>query len=912
MSQPSDEPVGKTGREAEPSGELRPGDALGRFTIEAVIGQGGMGRVYRARDSTLDRAVAIKLVPAELLEGRGVEQRFEREAQLLASLQHPHVATLFDFVADGPHPFLAMELVEGLSLAELVREERLLEPRRALDITSQVASALAAAHEAGVIHRDIKPDNIKLAADGRVKVLDFGLARMTREDERGTEAPTAILPTRPGTVLGTAPYMSPEQARGQELDERTDIWSLGCVLFELLSGERAFSGATASDTMAAVIKEDPDWSRLPATLPATVSRLLRRMLHKERRGRLRDAGDIHLAIEDLLAEGLSEGSGAGPEAPGTRSTEPVDSREGAGGSSRRVLSAPWLLAATAAGLVLGALVGAQLSRRSKAESTGDPVRHLVIPVEGSLTDNGRPAMALSPDGRQLAYIGVDHNGQSDIWLRPLDAFEARPLDGGSPLTLFWSPDSRSIGYADPSASSLRRIALDGGASTRMTDLIEFMGADWARDGSVLVSDTRGLNRIDPSGRVDTLMSGIPAWPQQLDDGAILFTRQTAWGHQSVVHYSADGNETLLVDNAFFARLIDDQLLLFARSGTLYAAPVELATLAVDEPRLVLDGVLTNDIFGTAAVSLSADGTLAWVPAQSSHSRVMTIDRAGNTEPIGDELGAQFMPRASPDGRYVTLTVLSDGEYDIWRIDLERGTFAPWITEGSTPLLAWSPQGDRVAYSSWRDAVGGLYVRQVDSPEETLLHSFEEGELGHPISWGVDNRILLSFAARGSSEDVVAISADDGTFEFLLDSSELGEQAATLSPDGRLLAWGSDDGIFLRTAGTDPGSPTLVANEGRMPRWSPEGRRLYFLTGERSRRLMEIEVESSADGRLPSHSEPRLLFEHEFGGSIGFGLHRYDVLPGDRFVFVTPDLRAEPEIRVQLGWLDEVKRGLTEP
>jgi hypothetical protein len=374
-----------------------------------------------------------------------------------------------------------------------------------------------------------------------------------------------------------------------------------------------------------------------------------------------------------------------------------------------------------------------------------------------------------------------------------------------------------------------------------------------------------------------------------------------------------GRKTVLLRDAFFGQVVRGDVLVFARPSSVYAASFDAVSLEVGEPRLVLESVATGGPgFPSADLSVTDNGTAAWVSAvRSGGSQLMAIDRDGQVESLPAASSELFMPRASPDGRFVTYSTLRDGDFEIWRLDLNRGTASPWLTEGSTLALVWSPDGARVAYSSLRDGVGRLYVRPVLGSEEVALHSFADGTVVIPTSWGSDGRILLLHIATGSSEDIYAIPASGGELVPIFESDDH-EQAAVLSPRGRLLAWVSDRRILVKPLAGEATAPTVVTNHGRMPRWSRDGRSLFFLTGDRSSRMMVVDVDTPEDGDLPVLSAPRELFDHEFGGNgVGGGMHRYDVLSDGRFVFVTPPVERASVVNVQLGWLDEVEARLAE-
>ncbi|MFQ5742512.1 MAG: protein kinase, partial [Acidobacteriota bacterium] len=625
------------------------GKTLGHYEIVELLGAGGMGEVYRARDTKLERDVAIKVLPEDFASDQDRLARFEREAKLLASLNHANIATIHGLEdADGVR-FIAMELVEGETLGERIARSGRIEVNEALEIARQIAEALEAAHDKGVIHRDLKPANVKVTPDGKVKVLDFGLAKVYEADGISSDishSPTMAVATQAGVILGTAAYMSPEQARGRPLDKRTDIWAFGCVLFEMLSGEPAYDGETVSDTMAAILKEPPDWDALPDSAPAAGRRLLRRCLEKDPANRLRDVGDARIEIREALHA-------------------PAGDRSVVGRGAKPSRTALWWTAGAA--FALGALAStlADVNFGQSIPPQPSPPRHLAItlspdaPVE---IETWRPSIALSPDGTRLVYV-ANRGGKREILLRRLGEDDAQPIpgteDGYGP---FFSPDGASRGVV--AGYELKTVALSGGAAVTLARVAPVTrGATWGTDGTIVFTSNPngGLVRLAATGEgfpedafatverdpmivedTQTLTNANPQqgeyshrWPTFVPGGgAVLFTVDTgsSFDNASIAVLSLNtGAKKDLFPGGTNAVYSPTGHIVFAQGGSLYAVPFDRERLELTGPRVrILDGVLTEP-GGAAHFALSRDGSLVYVPGErlQPNRKLVWVDREGN-------------------------------------------------------------------------------------------------------------------------------------------------------------------------------------------------------------------------------------------------------------------------------------------
>ena len=623
------------------------GTRLGPFTIQSLLGAGGMGEVYRARDSTLDRDVAIKILPEVWLADPDRRARFDREARLLASLNHPHIGAIYGVEDLGQTRALVLELVEGPTLAERL-DTGPLPLKEALAIAEQIADALDTAHQTSIVHRDLKPANIKVRSDGHVKILDFGLAKIAADDltPETTRAATATLGTRLGAVVGTAPYMSPEQARGAAVDRRTDIWAFGCILFEMLTGRAVFNRPTSSDTIAAILQHDPDWRLLPASTPAALRRLVMRCLEKDVTRRVRDIGDVRIDIADMRASGSDISSGL--------ITAPVST----GVTRGWVAAAVALVAAATTGIAVWMLKPSPPVRQ-------DVVRLAVsLPAGDVLGYNALPSVALSPDGRTIVYAASRGGRVPQLFVRDLDAPEATLLSGTEGARApFFSPDGRWIGFF--AQAKLKKVLAAGGGVQTLADAASGIGGSWSGDDTIYFApfNMSGIWKVSANGgaaqeftRLDRSRDEVShRWPQILADRkTLLFTVWTGpgWDEKHLDVQVGDGGEhRRLVPGASTGRYIPTGHLLYSKADNLIVAPFDIASLTVTGPPATLVERARDGVGEGAQYAVSDIGTLAYVQAQSGvfERRLVWVGRDGTVTPIPAPPDAYTDPAISPDG-----------------------------------------------------------------------------------------------------------------------------------------------------------------------------------------------------------------------------------------------------------------------
>ena len=889
---------------------LSSGDRLGHYVISAPLGAGGMGEVYRAQDTRLGRDVAIKVLPEEFAADAERLARFEREARLLASLNHPNVATLYGLEsvpgADAHAEtdvttFLAMELVEGDDLEGRIAKGRIA-ISEAVAIARQIAEGLEAAHGKGIVHRDLKPANVRITPGGTVKILDFGLAK-AREPFPGegdlNESPTITAGmTREGTILGTAPYMSPEQARTRETDKRTDIWALGCVLYEMLVGRRAFAGDSWPEILAHILERDPEWDALPPEVPRALRRLLERCLEKDPKRRLRDAGDVALALEDLVSEhpsATAEGTAAGPR-PITK-------------------TAPWLVAGAAAIIAIAAWIG-RPSLRSESSPALRFSESSPAALDMAQIGHSGSAVAISPDGELLVWVAATDQG-TQLYLRRLEEPKAHPIaDTEGALAPCFSPDSEWIGFwAD---GKLRKVAASGGVPQTICEIDHVHGVSWG-DGIIVIGAIGAdvLFGVDPSGgEVQPIVTsdGTTLWgeyPKLLPGSRdLLVTRQ---GQSIVELLSLDtGEATTLVREGINGSYLASGHLVWTHQDNLLAAPFDLSSRAITgDARTVIEGVLTESSVGVLShYSVSDTGTLAYLPGEfeETGARPTWVALDGTMEPLPLPPDIYLSPRVSPDGRRV-LVSRQGKTRDFWVAEPERGVMSP-ITgdEGNEYWGIWTPDGTGVVFNSWRgEGLANMWTQPVDrsSPPRRLTNAPSHQP---PADFTRDGRSVVfgSTDKTGENLDVYLLDLDGGTMSVLLDS-DADEIQPKLSPDERWLAYTSDvtgrREVYVKSF-PDMGATIRVSpNGGQEPLWSPSGDRLYYRS-QSGRQVFAVDV----SGDPLRFGREQLLFEGTFTPGIRWG-RKWDIHPdGDRFLMLPMESTQSPqEIRVVLNWFAELER-----
>jgi Tol biopolymer transport system component len=896
--------------------KIEPGQDLLHYRIVEKIGEGGMGAVWRAVDTHLDREVAIKLLPEGFAGDPDRLARFDREAKLLASLNHPNIAGIYGFhpasSTDSPS-FLAMELVEGEDLAERLARGPL-PVDETLHVGRQIAEALEAAHAGGVIHRDLKPANIKLTPDGKIKVLDFGLAKAMSPSEASQAAeagPTLTSAgTRAGMILGTAAYMSPEQARGKPLDRRTDLWSFGCVLYECLTATQLFRGETVSDSLAAILRKDPNWSNLPAATPPMVRLLLRRCLTREPAKRLQDAGDARIEIEQAIEDPRGESLGLAAVGESVRAEAP---------SKTRWL--PWAVAVVAlAFAVMFAMRGT-----APTPQAGEASR-LMIPVPGptEFGDNLASPPAVSPDGRTVVFGAIEDDGGTRLWLRPIDDFAPHPLnDTKGAAYAFWSPDSRHIGFfvggklkrIEVATGRVQTIGGEGSSSPR--------GGSWHANGQIVYApnSNTGIHVIDAAGgesrQVTAPDPDVPdsshRWPFFLPDGEhFLFVSwtndlraQEEHGGVYVASLTDDRTPERVVADASSMAYVSPGYLLVVRGDNLIAIPFDANKRKVTgEAVVIATGVLRSRANAYSAFSASMEGTLVYAVGQAFLPATLTwFDRDGNSTVAGVDSAAYSDLRLAPSSRTAATVIPgANGDGQVWIIDLLRGVrtrLASGFWTHANPL--WSNDGNRIMFAT--QEYGGLdfVTRFADGSgeQESVLVDGADKTL---LDWSRDGK-YVAYSPIGSGSgtpDIWIYSLETQNAEALI-AGEPTHRSARFSPDSRWIAYVSNESgrmeVFVQAFGGDGDIGggarwQLSTAGGTSPHWRDDGREIVYV--EPGGRVMSVAV-TERDGRLALGS-PQELFTVE--GTIATGDATGD---HERFLLATRDEVDTEPLRVVLDW-----------
>jgi serine/threonine protein kinase/Tol biopolymer transport system component len=804
---------------------LSPGDRIGPYLVVGKIGEGGMGEVFRATDARLKRDVALKVLPASAVGDPEKRRRFEREAQVLAALNHPAIAQIYGVELDGDEPIIVMEHVDGDTLADRLAKGAL-PIDDVIAIGLQICDGLEAAHERHVIHRDLKPANIKIRPDGTIKILDFGIARVLATD---TAVDTANSPTMlggstdAGIILGTAAYMSPEQARGRAVDKRADIWAFGCIVYEMLAGKPAFSGESTTDILADIVKNDPDWTRLPAATPHRLVDVLKRCLQKHARDRLRDIGDARFEIE--------------------RANDPeLRTADASSAPSRsRMAGAAWF----AAGAALGAAVLLLASPWRRGETPAPAPVHstIVLPTNTTLALSRGSAVALSPDGRLLSFTGRS-GAKTQLYLRPLDQFEATPLPGTDGASNpFFSPDGRWIGFF--ANEKLKKVSIDGGAPVTVADALNPRGHAWSVDDTIFVtaSNNSGIGRVAARGGklepFTRLEQGELShrWPALLPDGkTVLFSlwNDNGWELSRIAAQGESGGHRTVVEaGGGYPRYIRDDggkgFLVYGRSEGLLAAPFDERTLtATGQAIPIIDGVLTN-LSGGAHFDLSPSGALAYVPgdfAESSRDLVW-IGRDGKPVSPPQTFGGLTRTfEVSPDGT----RVLRNTHGDIWEDELGSGRTRRLT---NTPELGnysgvWAADGSGVAYARGLAQDVGIFFRTNDG-RETQLTSARNSKA--PTGTSPDGRYLLYYDLDPATlADIWVVEVSNPQPRPWL-KTPANESNARFSPDGRWIAYRSNESgrfeIYVRSFAAGGDAIRISTDGGVSPAWSARTNELFF-------------------------------------------------------------------------------------
>jgi serine/threonine-protein kinase len=861
---------------------ISPGTRFGSYEIVEPIGSGGMGEVYRARDTALGRDVALKVLPASFSNDAMRVARFEQEAKTLASLNHANIAHIYGLERADGSTGIAMELVDGQTLVDRIAEGPI-PVADALRIAGQIADALEAAHERAIVHRDLKPGNVKIKPDGTVKVLDFGIAKAL--DPRfltgpGPAALTTPAMTEAGFILGTAAYMSPEQARGKFVDQRTDVWAFGCVLFEMLTGKPAFLGEDVTSTLARVLETPAKLDALPTGVPPAVRRTLELCLEKDARKRIADMRDVKLALAGTFATGA-------PARPISRLKLPV----AVGAAALLAGAAGWLLRP------------APPAARSDSAPTL-PVSRFVItpPATAPLASLGGAQVAISPDGKRIAYFAEKpENGNVELYVRELDALEARPIPGAEGrsvgnMNLFFSADGKSIGYFAPDRGGVISVTIDGRPSVKIVDgPSTFLGGTWAPDNTIIYSSATLLERVSAGGggTPEPLMpqrqGGLVAGPVLLPGGRAVLFHAIEGGNDFVDVLDLEtGKAKRLVEggaNPFYA---DSGHIVFARGTTLMAVPFKASELAVTgEPVALIQGVRRTP-GGAAHFGLSATGTLVYEPTTDDSrsealSAVVWVDRKGAVveRALNDLVTNPRDPRLSPDGTRLLLVTGAFSDGDLWSYDLGGRPPIPVALPGDNRFPVWSPDSRQVAFAKIQ-GFPELFTVPADGSVLTPQSLRGPMPVGVPYVWSSAGELILT--RRTGSSDIVAIPASSAGEARKVVASEFTEYDPALSPNGRWLAYVSDrTGVGeIWVQGYPDGVPVRVSrNGGYEPLWSRDGRELFYWQGNA---MMAAAVKTDDTFTF---STPVQLFSGRYLTIPSDEARSYDVARDGRFLLILP-------------------------
>ena len=893
---------------------LNVGDRLGHYDVMALVGEGGMGRVFRATDTQLGRDVALKILPDAFAADPDRLARFQRQAHVLASLNHPNIAQIHGIEKSDDTQALVLELVEGPTLADRIAKGPI-PLDEALPIARQIAEALEAAHEAGVIHRDLKPANIKVRDDGTVKVLDFGLAKALDTTAAGdpSQSPTlTAAATQMGVIMGTAAYMSPEQASGSPVDRRADVWSFGVVLYEMLVGRRLFEGETVSHVLASVLKTEPDWTVLPSDTPALLRRLLRRCLSKDRKERLQHAGDARLEVaETQIAAATTDRHEATPATPLQVWQQP----------------APALIGVLIVAVITG-LAGWSLSRPGVVPAD---VMRFVIPQPDTATfafASPYRDLAISADGTQVVYRVRAPDGERQLYRRPIDRLDSAPLRGSEDSAApFVSPDGEWVGFVGSGSPTLQKVSILGGPPVTLAAFpTSIAGASWGGDSDqIIVGMLRGgLFRVPAGGGEPEVLTTPDAdqgevghyWPSVIQGReAVLFGIDVGQGRSELAVLALDTGEVtrlgLVGVSPHYAST--GHLVYAVLDGSVRAVPFDVDRLEVTgNPVPLLENVLVKST-GAANFSLSDNGRLVFTSGAGGggpQRSLVWVDRQGQEESLGEAWQpAQYVyPRVSPDGTRVAVAIVKNADTDLWVLDLARPGISTRITFGGSNGFypVWSPDGLQLAYADGQGQTNRLLLAPADGDGqvETIL---DRNERQFPTSWESDGNVLAIHIGV-SGRDLAMLPMDGDRTPVPLLVTPFDERAGAFSPDGHWLAYVSDesgqDEVYVRPVPGPGQQHTISTNGGVEPVWSPDGRELFYRNTDQ---VLVVAIDTAEPFRA---SAPELLFVGAYdldasAGGGGVGVPNYDIAPdGRRFLMVKTADNA-PQITVVLNWHQEL-------
>ncbi len=877
-----------------------------------------MGEVYRARDTQLGREVAIKVIASAFAIDKDRLRRFEQEACAAGALNHPNVLTVHDISTHEGSPYVVSELLEGETLRQRISGTPFAQ-RRAIEYALHIANGLAAAHEKGIIHRDLKPDNIFITNDGRVKILDFGLAKLIEPDgnQVQTEVPTRRVDTNPGVVVGTMGYMSPEQLKGRPVDQRSDIFSFGAILYEMLSGRRAFHGDSPAETMSAILREDPPTlSQTNQIVSPAIERLVNRCLEKNPESRFHSASDLAFALD-----ALSGSNTVSNQTMANLALPPTHSRV------REWL--PWAVAAAA--LMVATITFAWSYVRRAPIAEGNQVLRFIIPLPQKARLFGAPA--ISPDGDHLVYRLNTEDGKELLWLHAMRSLDAQPLpgtDGG--LQAFWSPDSRSFAFF--AGGKLKKVDLSGGAPQTICDTAvpaNTSSGAWNREGTIIlaIGAGDGLYRVSAAGGTPVRLTQIDKtrndlehiWPQFLPDGRhFVYLARNAQPENSAIYLgSLDSTETKRLTQAHSSvAYAAPGYLLFLRETTLMAQRFDVDRFELKGDAFpVAEQVVRNPVSGRAMFSVSDNGLLTVRTGGLTQNQLIWFDRTGKQLAPVTSPGGYTSAALSPDEKMVATSraeAQTSTAADVWLIDLERGAHIRFTTDPSHDSFpVWSPSGDRIAFLSTRAGLNGIYQKPSSGAgaEEVLVTS---RELKYTPDWSPDGRFIMYSQLNSNTRRdlmLLPLSGERKPEPYL--QSDFAEIQPRFSPDGKWVAYVSNETgqfeVYVQSFPRSGGKWPVSIGGGSQPQWRADGRELYYYTPDR--KLMSVEVNSS--GSTFQVAPPRPLFEMRVGGAgvdLSFpGSGYYEAArDGKRFLVASaPEIPETQQMYVVVNWTADLKR-----
>ncbi|MGH9256477.1 MAG: protein kinase domain-containing protein [Vicinamibacterales bacterium] len=889
---------------------LTTGIRLGPYEIQSALGAGGMGEVYRARDTRLDRDVAVKVLPAAASADPERLRRFEQEARAAAALNHPNIVAVHDIGLHEGAPFIVMELLDGETLRERLAafgahgpkspslERPALPVRKAIEYGVQIARGLAAAHDKGIVHRDLKPENLFVTADGRVKILDFGLAKLRAPEPAlaaATELPTMAAPTTPGMVLGTVGYMAPEQVRGGTADHRADLFALGTILYEMLAGRRAFHAPTTAETMTAILREDPPELALDG-VPPGLARLVQRCMEKSPAARFKSADDLAFALEALSSAPVSATST--PARAGARSL-------------LRNAGVAWVVAVVA--ITLAAVSAAMLRVGGSEERFGDSSNattrvEINLPAGVELWSH-HGAVAVSADGRRLAFIGV-RGGMRQVYVRRLDQFEATALRGTDfAVNCFFAPDGAAIGFIN-SSGVVGKVSLTDGLFTTLTDNADYtIRGTWGANDRITFTRGGALWQVPASGGAPVQLTTLDTARQEVlhgvpvaagDRGFMVFGSSVI-GSRSRIEalVPPGGTRRVLIEAGAYPVAATSGHLVFFRDGALFAVPLDVGRVEVVGAPVRVVADVAVDSLGMPLSVVSDSGTLVYQSSETAGVELVWISRDGGTQPVTDRQRPYGNPRLSSDGR----RLLVEASGDLWIFDTERSTFTRLTSDqmAANTFPVWTPDGTRVVFKTrtnlrWVAADGS--GRAEDIPG-TLASDF-------PSSISPDGNVLaFARATSGTVLDVYTLSLRGDSNPRPVVNTTATEGGPQFSPDGTWLAYVSNDTgqlqVYLRPLVGPERRWQVSTDGGTSPLWRRDGRELFYRNGNQ---MMAVEVSPGAE---PGLSRPRTLFEQQYAYGSTITLPNYDVRPdGQGFVMVRDAARAG-RLNVVMNWFSELSR-----